>query len=49
MNTEPLYNLWYEHNLIIENATWRDIECEMGERCLHKNEVDIELVDGDVA
>lgn len=48
-NNQPLYNLWHSNNLILERATWREVECEMGERCLHKRDVDIEIVDGDVA
>jgi len=49
MSQEPLYNLWYQNDLIVQYATWKQVELHMAERGLHKDDVDIELVDGDAA
>lgn len=45
---EPLYNLWYNNELLLEKATWREIECEMGSMFINKENVDIETIEEDL-
>lgn len=47
MNTEPLYNLWHDNNLILEEATFDEVLDEMSVRGLHKDVVDLEELDQD--
>ena len=44
---EPLFNLWHNNNLLLEEATFDEILTEMGERGLHKDNVDLEEIDRD--
>lgn len=46
---EPLYNLWYNNELLLESVTWREVECEMGSMYINKEDVDVELIDGDLS
>lgn len=48
MNKVRRYNLWYQGNLILAEASWPEIETRMAERHLDRKLVDIEIMDSDL-